>query len=976
MLINSSDQQIIQELEQHFDDAKAELSFRDPADNNRHEFIITVKNFDDLEDIYDELETEGKCSCHTDITRAVECVNRRPISRNTHYFLTDEEAEKLRQDPRILAVTSMEMKAAVKYFPTGIQYSSNWEKTRTLTNTMANWGLLVSTVEGELVANANVWGPTHAISYANANVYIGADLVIPPETGNVVSVSSTITQTSTGKNVDFIAVEVGSFDWDWFDHPEYAVNPDGTGGTRAVKYNWAANHPEVDPSYTNYNYRGNIMPLGTASHAMHVAGCAAGNTHGFAKDANIYNIGILEMPAFSATYLYDYVRAFHRSKPVNPVTGRKNPTVCNNSWYSYTGDLLSEYTANVPAGSAKLSNVNVISYRGTEYKRIADEYYHIGDVWMPDGFGGTTNFTPNVSSSYAMGVFSPASSVNVFTQTNIGVFSGTEATTTITSNNSTTSVRIETLRTNINVVANSSLTSSSTPNTYYAGDPDNRDSIGAAWTFTIPPSWGTNVNLFGTNATNVYLYDQSILQVGGTANPGYSALIATQSLGMLDGPHVKVNAELYTRISTVYYGEVTTDLGQSYVIKSYGKYGGNVSYPQVVQYNFYKNYPSRLDVTIIDNTGCRALQRGHFPVPAEWRPANLNYMLDYTLQSMDDRFVTNLGIPSPNVSDYSMTFYDLNSDLYADMEDAMADGIHIVSAAGNDSGYLSRPGFADYNNYFEFGPRQVGNISSYDSTRVYYQKPSTISITDPDNGFPVIVVGALSNQRKTQKQFLGYRDDTDGVYHTLRTGAKAFDSFGLAKAYFSNYGPGVDVWAPGVAIPSVTYSGNVSTGGWSTPVPDSRNSNYYIGKISGTSMASPITAGLLCCILETYPDLTPLEAHNYIKQISKSDDLTDATAEGYVFNNKWNYIGWYSHWPVPNMWTGNLSVSETVGIRTTTYGVLQNPEPGEEFTPVRIQYKNERALSGQSYPNSKRLSRPTSGMAYPRQTIRRRPTNT
>ena len=120
MLINPSDQQIIQELEQHFDNAKAELSFRDSADNNRHEFIITVKNFDDLEDIYDELETEGKCSCHTDITRAVECVNRRPISRNTHYFLTDEEAEKLRQDPRILAVTSMEMKAAVKYFPTGI----------------------------------------------------------------------------------------------------------------------------------------------------------------------------------------------------------------------------------------------------------------------------------------------------------------------------------------------------------------------------------------------------------------------------------------------------------------------------------------------------------------------------------------------------------------------------------------------------------------------------------------------------------------------------------------------------------------------------------------------------------------------------------------------------------------------------------------------------------------------------------------
>ena len=71
----------------------------------------------------------------------------------------------------------------------------------------------------------------------------------------------------------------------------------------------------------------------------------AGNTQGWARDANIYNINF--HPAGSGyggnswdEYLWDYVRYFHKNKPVNTSTGRRNPTIMNNSWgYSY-GSLI------------------------------------------------------------------------------------------------------------------------------------------------------------------------------------------------------------------------------------------------------------------------------------------------------------------------------------------------------------------------------------------------------------------------------------------------------------------------------------------------------------------------------------------------------------------------------------------------------------------------------------------------------------
>ncbi|TFY54173.1 hypothetical protein EVG20_g9818, partial [Dentipellis fragilis] len=64
-------------------------------------------------------------------------------------------------------------------------------------------------------------------------------------------------------------------------------------------------------------------------------------------------------------------------------------------------------------------------------------------------------------------------------------------------------------------------------------------------------------------------------------------------------------------------------------------------------------------------------------------------------------------------------------------------------------------------------------------------------------------------------------------------------TLGDARAYFSNFGPCVDVFAPGLSILS-TWIG----------------SDHATNTISGTSMASPHTAGLLAYLLSIYPHAT------------------------------------------------------------------------------------------------------------------------
>lgn len=287
-----------------------------PAPTNdltQYEFIVVLTEFCELQQFYNDMETIGGSLYIPN--REVSVLHRRPSSRSTHYLLTYAEAETLRADPRVYSVELSALDQGLTIAPLSSQYSANWSKSSTADSSQKNWGLY-RCYTGHAVQN---WGNDG--------------------TGDV---SGTVNILSGGKHVDVVIID-GHIDPT---HPEYAVNADGTGGSRVVQYNWFQHNPEVtgQPAST-YDYSFLAGAESNNNHGAHVAGIACGNTNGWARSANIYNISpygngnatTLVDPIWMYK-VFDYVRAFHKHKPINPATGRKNPTVCNMS-FGLTGKM-------------------------------------------------------------------------------------------------------------------------------------------------------------------------------------------------------------------------------------------------------------------------------------------------------------------------------------------------------------------------------------------------------------------------------------------------------------------------------------------------------------------------------------------------------------------------------------------------------------------------------------------------------------
>ena len=77
----------------------------------------------------------------------------------------------------------------------------------------------------------------------------------------------------------------------------------------------------------------------TSGHGTCCAGLAAGKYMGLAFEANIWNMpAISDNVGMGIEASYDLMKIWHRNKPTNAETGRKNPTVVNGSW-GYQADL-------------------------------------------------------------------------------------------------------------------------------------------------------------------------------------------------------------------------------------------------------------------------------------------------------------------------------------------------------------------------------------------------------------------------------------------------------------------------------------------------------------------------------------------------------------------------------------------------------------------------------------------------------------
>jgi hypothetical protein len=312
--------------------------------NNLKEYAVIVKNFNDLENLYNDMENEGYGIQSCCPERCVECSLKKPSSRVTYYYLSEEEVNKLKEDSRIETV-ELSIKEQGAYIKTDYTQTGTFSKDPN-SNIYKNWGLLFGSVGGDI----EYWGgPRGSAAYTDVN--------------------ATITFSNMAEDVDIVILDRGIN----FNHPEFAENADGTGGSRCVVYNWFQHDPEVlgTPTTKTYNYSASNY---AGDHGMHVAGIAAGNTHGHAKKARIYNINIFD-DQIDSYLVFDYVKAFHNNK------GNNRPTIvnCSFEWWAQAAIRVwcdgkdGTCVGGLPAVLFNASNpytnkeITSIDYQGTNY---------------------------------------------------------------------------------------------------------------------------------------------------------------------------------------------------------------------------------------------------------------------------------------------------------------------------------------------------------------------------------------------------------------------------------------------------------------------------------------------------------------------------------------------------------------------------------------------------------------------------------
>jgi subtilisin family serine protease len=288
------------------------------------EYIVALHEGVDYDQFWLDMENITSGLPHIP-DRAVSITNDRPVFEQIcEYALTDDEAERVRNDPRVYSIDQpIENMPWITIGKQSTQQTDNFTKptedwwTHNSTHPYVNWGL-----------------PRHSNA---TNIYANNS-------------NPSYTYGLDGTGVDVLINDSGI----QADHPEFT---DANGNTRVVQVPWnqiatAANlNTKTGWDESSYVYGNTPIAEG---HGTHVAGTVAGKTYGWAKNANIISLNAFHGSIFD---IFSLIYLFHTLK------GNNRPTVVNMSWgFFFKGSFTGFSGGSYRTQSYTASQVNSIDF--------------------------------------------------------------------------------------------------------------------------------------------------------------------------------------------------------------------------------------------------------------------------------------------------------------------------------------------------------------------------------------------------------------------------------------------------------------------------------------------------------------------------------------------------------------------------------------------------------------------------------------
>jgi subtilisin family serine protease len=203
--------------------------------------------------------------------------------------------------------------------------------------------------------------------------------------------------------------------------------------------------------------------------------------------------------------------------------------------------------------------------------------------------------------------------------------------------------------------------------------------------------------------------------------------------------------------------------------------------------------------------------------------------------------------------------------------EAMDAGVIYVAAAGNNNQRLG--------------------IGAADPDRLNYMSDAYFGTTDPRAEFPAGTV-PCNHRDWMNPQGIGFDSGSD--FHPVIC-VGAMDEFILTdykerKAYYSNNGPGIDLWAPADETIGATANGlNQNYQRWD-------DTRFYDRSFNGTSAAAPVAAGLIALYMESFPTSTSRDVKNWLNSHGTQQVGTDLYQDEYPDDTTTTY------------WTGQFNM--------------------------------------------------------------------